>query len=351
MDDDLSALLQQTVLDAVTNKAALCITAGNSKSFYGRKTTGQVLDIKRHQGIIDYQPTELVIRARTGTRLQEIEHVLAGEGQMLAFEPPHFSEQATLGGTVACGLSGPRRMFTGSVRDFVLGCTLLNGKGEILRFGGDVIKNVAGFDVPRLMVGALGTLGVLLEVSLKVLPLPETERSCRFALTASEALARMPAFSTGTLPVSGLCYDGHYLIVRLSGFEKAVSHAASHLGGEQCPISFWSDLREQRLPFFQGPGDLWRISVPPATPVLDLPGNWFYDWGGALRWLKTDAPAEQIFAAARQAHGHVTLFRGTKRSGDIFQPLPKALMGLHQRIKQAFDPAAVFNVCRMYKDG
>jgi glycolate oxidase FAD binding subunit len=350
--NDQTLELQQAVKQALAHKTPLNIIGGGSKAFYGRKPSGAPLDVSGHRGIINYHSPELVVTARAGTPLRELERTLAEQGQMLAFEPPHFGEAATLGGTIACGFSGPRRPFTGSTRDFVLGCKIINGKAEVLSFGGEVIKNVAGFDVSRLMVGAMGTLGVLLEVSLKVLPLPETEMTCRFELSIAGAGNKMIELASGPLPVSGLSYDGYALYVRLSGGEKAVRAAAARIGGDGGVRDniYWQELNEQRLEFFQTEMNIWRLSLPPATPPLPLAGDWLYDWAGGLRWLKTEESAETVFAAAEQARGHALLFKGRNREGDVFQPLCGKLKQLNQNVKQAFDPYGLFNPHRMYQD-
>lgn len=346
------AFLQQAVRHAVNTSTPLKIVGGNSKTFLGRETAGLPLSTLQHQGIVNYHPSELIITARAGTPLSDIEQTLAEQGQMLAFEPPHFSDKATLGGTIACGLSGPRRPFTGSARDFVLGCKLINGKAEIVSFGGEVMKNVAGYDVSRLMVGAMGTLGVLLEISLKVLPLPALEQTICFELDTVDAIGKMTKLASQSLLVSGLSYDDGILFVRLSGAEKAVKASVGKLGGDQAMAdhSFWRRLNEQRLDFFQDDMNLWRIVVPPATTELDLPGTWLYDWGGGQRWLKSEEPAQRVFSAAASAQGHAVLFRSKDRSGDIFQPLSGKLQQLNRNIKQAFDPSDIFNPNRMYGD-
>lgn len=347
---DRTRELQQAVDEAIESGSPLKIIGGNSKNFYGREAKGTSLSLKQHQGIVNYQPSELVITARAGTQLSDIESILAEHGQMLAFEPPHFGANATLGGAVACGLSGPRRPFAGSARDFVLGCRLINGKGEILSFGGEVMKNVAGFDVSRLMAGAMGTLGVLLEISLKVLPLPVQETTLCFELGLQQALTKMTELARQPLPLSGLSYDGNVLSVRLSGPEGTVTASRLRLGGESPErCDFWSNLKEHCLAFFVKSKALWRISVPPATAPLALAGAWFYDWGGGLRWLSTDEPAEKIFAAAEAANGYALLFRGGDRTGDVFQPEHAALQQLNRNLKQAFDPYGIFNPGRKYK--
>jgi glycolate oxidase FAD binding subunit len=349
---DHTRSLQQAVAQALAGKVPLNIVGGGSKAFYGRKAAGKPLSVREHRGIVNYHPSELIITARAGTLLGDLEQALAEQGQMLAFEPPHFGDSATLGGTIACGFSGPRRPFAGSARDAVLGCKIINGKAEVLSFGGEVIKNVAGFDVSRLMVGAMGTLGVLLEVSLKVLPLPEAERTCRFELPVADALDRMAKLASGPWPVSGLSYDSRTLYVRLSGAEQAVSAAAARIGGDRAEDDggYWRALNEQRLGFFRTETDVWRLSLPSASQPLALPGEWIYDWAGGLRWLKTEAPAEAVFAAAEQARGHALLFRGQDRGGDVFQPLAGKLKELNRNIKRAFDPDGLFNPHRMYQD-
>jgi glycolate oxidase FAD binding subunit len=351
-ETDISQHLREAVLQAVAEKSPLRLVGGNSKAFYGRAVQGRPLDLAGHSGIVDYEPTELVITARAGTPLREIEDALAGQGQMLAFEPPHFGESATLGGTVACGLSGPRRPYAGAVRDFVLGIKLLNGKGEILKFGGQVMKNVAGYDVSRLMVGALGLLGVILEVSLKVLPRPVTELTLVHQCPLGDAIEMIKRWSSKPYPISATCHHGNYLYVRLSGMVNGVQAARRQIGGdivEEGP-DVWSALREQEHPFFSGNRPLWRISLPPATAPLALSGEWLVEWGGAQRWLHSESPAERIRQVARVAGGHAVLFRGGDRQGQVFHPLDPVLKQLHHRLKQSFDPQNIFNPGRMYPD-
>jgi glycolate oxidase FAD binding subunit len=271
---------------------------------------------------------------------------------MLAFEPPGFGPRATLGGTIACGLSGPRRPYAGAARDFVLGVKMLNGKGEILRFGGEVMKNVAGYDLSRLLTGSLGTLGVILEVSLKVLPRPVLERTLAFSMDQARAIDTVNRWAGRPLPISATAFDGERLLVRLSGTESGVESAARDLGGETPDTgnAFWNTLNEQTLAFFQRPGPLWRLSVPPTTAPMDLPGQWFLEWGGAQRWLSSDAPAAMIREATDAVAGHATLFRHGDRQGEVFHPLPPALLNLHRRLKQSFDPAGIFNPGRLYPE-
>lgn len=349
-DQDNSLQLQQRVKQALESRTALCIRGGGSKDFYGREPSGEPLEVGPHRGIVSYEPTELVITARAGTPLTEIEQALTAAGQMLPFEPPHLGERATLGGTVACNLSGPRRPYAGAARDFVLGTRLLNGRGEILSFGGEVMKNVAGYDVSRLMCGALGTLGALLEVSLKVLPRSQCELTLVYQAELDEALDVLHDWSQKPYPVSATCYDGHLLTVRLSGEERAVQAARKLLGGEthEDGAGFWHKLREQEHGFFKSSKPLWRLSLASDAPQPELSGKWLYEWGGAQRWLISEAPATAIREAASSAGGHATLYRNGPRE-QVFQPLPASLLRIHQRLKQAFDPHGLFNPGRLYE--
>jgi glycolate oxidase FAD binding subunit len=349
---DRTADLQDRVRQAIAERSPLQIAGGGTKGFLGREPVGQPLSLGDHAGILSHEPSELVVTARSGTPLAELEAALASQGQMLAFEPPHFGPAATLGGCVAAGLSGPRRPYGGAVRDHVLGVRLLNGRGEVLRFGGEVMKNVAGYDLSRLMVGALGTLGVLLDVSLKVLPRPAAEVTLRRPAFAAEAIEAMNSWTGRPLPLAAAAFDGEWLHVRLSGTESGVRAARRVVGGDAVDDggAFWQRLREHRHAIFESGLPLWRLSVPPATTPLDLPGRQLIDWGGAQRWLVTDAPAEQVRAAAAAAGGHATVFRGGDRSGEVFHPLAPPVAALHRRLKAAFDPDALFNPGRLYAD-
>ena len=352
--DDVVQHLGETIRAAAAQKRPLCIRGGGTKDFYGGPARGDLLSTAGCRGIVSYEPTELVITARGGTPLAEIEAALAEKGQMLAFEPPRFAEGTTLGGCVAAGLSGPRRAYAGAVRDFVLGVRILDGKGDDLRFGGQVMKNVAGYDVSRLMAGSLGTLGALLEVSLKVLPRPAAEATLRIACFEPEALEQMNRWASQPLPVSATAYRDGELRVRLSGARVAVDAAAKRIGGD--PVDppdaerFWSGIRDQTDPWFAGSAPLWRLSVKSTTPPLDLPGPQTIEWGGALRWIRTDADAAAPRDAAARAGGHATLFRGGDKAVGVFHPLPPVMMKLHRNLKQAFDSAGVFNPGRLYPE-
>ena len=337
---------------AAATRTPLCIRGGGSKDWYGQDVQGTVLDTTTYRGITDYEPTELVVTARCGTPLAEIEAHLAEHGQMLAFEPPHFGPGATIGGTVAAGLSGPRRQAAGAVRDFVLGAVLVDGKGETLHFGGKVMKNVAGYDVSRLLAGSLGVFGLIAEVSLKVLPKPVAECTVQLHMNDDEALRRLNEWGGQPLPVSASSWHDGVLTVRLSGARSAVDAARKRIGGELLDDAddWWRALREHDTAFFADAGSLWRLSLPTVAPPLALPGTQLIEWGGAQRWLRTDADAATVRKVAGAAGGHATLFRGGDRQAGVFQPLAPAVLAIHRQLKTVFDPAGVFNRGRMYKD-
>ncbi len=341
------------VLAAAADKRALRIRGGGTKDWYGQALAGDILDTREFCGIVDYEPTELVITARCGTPLAEIEAALAERHQMLAFEPPHFGEGATFGGAVAAGLSGPRRATSGAVRDFVLGAVLMDGKGEVLTFGGQVMKNVAGYDVSRLLAGSMGTLGLMLQHSVKVLPLAVREATLRFELSEIDALRRLNEWGGQPLPISASCWNAGVLTVRLSGAQAAVDAAVRQFGGEAVADGpgFWASLREQRHQFFAGADGVWRLSVPSTTGAIVLKGEQLIEWGGAQRWLKAASDADtahNIRSAVTAVGGHATLFRGGDKSVGVFQPLAPAIVRIHERLKAAFDPSHIFNPGRMY---
>jgi glycolate oxidase FAD binding subunit len=344
--------LQERIRDAAARGARLCLRGGGSKDFYGNVPRGEVLDTRSHAGVASYEPTELVITARCGTALAEAERLLAASGQCLPFEPPHFGPHATLGGCVAAGLSGPRRASAGALRDFVLGAKVLDGRGRLLSFGGQVMKNVAGYDVARLLAGSLGTLGLIAEVSLKVLPSPESERSLALEMSESAALETMNRWAGEPLPLSASAWHDGSLTVRLSGSSAAVRAAAARIGGTGLDDAhgFWRAIREQEHAFFSGPAPLWRLALPSTTPPLALPGGTLLEWHGGLRWLRSDIEAGRLRELARQAGGHATLFRGEDKRAGAFAPLAPRLLQIHRELKAAFDPAGIFNPGRMYPE-
>ena len=369
-------LTTDELIDRVKSAAAagslLRIRGGGTKDFYGESLRGEVLDMSTLRGVTSYEPSELVVTALAGTPLAELEALLATRGQCLPFEPPHFAAGATVGGMVATGLSGPARASAGAVRDFVLGVSMVNGRGEALTFGGQVMKNVAGYDVSRLMVGALGTLGVLTEVSLKVLPVPPAEATLRFDCSQGQALQWLNGWGGQPLPLNASCWlheEGQstgMLYLRLRGAVAAVQAACAALGqlpgaslqtGPQVAAD-WQACRDQQLPWFQArpsTQDLWRLSVPQTAPPLDLPESPLIEWHGGQRWVRADAKdADKLRRVAREAGGHATLFvaarAGYTWSGARFDPLKPPLDRISRQLKAQFDPAGVFNPNRMSLD-
>ena len=370
LHDPALELLIDRIQTARAAGAQLCIRGGGSKDFYGEAPQGEVLDTRVLEGISSYEPTELVITARCGTRLSTLEATLAEKGQCLAFEPPHFVDDAgaespaTVGGMVAAGLAGPSRASAGGVRDFLLGATLVNGRGEVLSFGGQVIKNVAGYDVSRLLAGSLGCLGVIAEVSLKVMPVAPATATLRFELDQAEALRRLQAWGGQPLPINASAWWKGSLLLRLRGAMAAVQAALAsmkQLGGvaidAERATAFWDGLRNHADEYFmqaraavQADPDmaLWRLSVPQTAAPLALEGDQLIEWGGAQRWLLTSQPASQVRDAASQAGGHSTIFRAQRKTPGVFAPLQSPLDEIHRELKKSFDPTGLFNPGRMY---
>jgi len=369
--------LRERVTAAHNERRSLRLRGSGTKDFYGEAIEGELLDLRPYRGIVDYEPSELVITARCGTPLSEIEDALKDRGQFLAFEPPAFDGDPTIGGVIAAGLSGPRRMYVGAARDFVLGVTLLHARGEILRFGGQVMKNVAGFDVSRLLCGSLGILGVITEVSLKVLPQPRAEETLRFEMPAQRAVEEFNRWSGQPLPLSGAAWCNGLAWVRLSGAASAVRAAHERMGGERIGSTpathWWNALRHYAHPIFKN-NTVWRLSVPDTTPPLDLPGDPLIDWGGALRWYAYGGTADALIARddARQsrvadhnrvadhdgpkvreiasaAEGTALCWQGHAPATGRFHPLQPAVASLHRRLKEHFDPHGIFNPGRMIR--
>jgi glycolate oxidase FAD binding subunit len=366
----LDSLIER-VRAAREGRGSLAIRGAGTKSFYGEAVQGQLLDVRGLTGITRYEPSELVMTMRGGTPIAEVEAELARRNQYLAFEPPRYPDTerpgqrgGTVGGMVATGLSGPSRAAMGSVRDYVLGMTLLTGKAEVLTFGGQVMKNVAGYDVARMVTGSLGILGIICEVSLKVMPTPSYTSTLRFDCSEGEALDLMQRWAGQPLPINATAWWQGALVVRLSGATTAVAAANQKLGGE--PIDnalaqrFWLGMRDQSDDFFVAArralaegAALWRISLPTGAPPLPLPGDQLIDWGGAQRWWITRETPARVRQIAHQFGGHATLFRARDKAAaasglGVFSPLKPPLDRIHQELKQAFDPDGVFNPGRLY---
>jgi glycolate oxidase FAD binding subunit len=347
------------VRDAHDCKMPLDIRGGGTKAFYGNAPCGQSLDMRELTGITCYEPTELFVTTLDGTPLSELEAALAQRGQCLPFEPPRFGAAGTVGGMVAAGLAGPARASAGPLRDFVLGVSMLNGIGEALTFGGQVMKNVAGYDVSRLFAGAMGILGVLCEVSLKVMPRAPACKTLCFDIDEAAALDQLHRWAGKPLPLSASSWHRGRLCVRFAGAQAAVAGVQQSIGGgevePQAANSWWADVRDQRHDFFRIPqaaldrGEcLWRLSVPDTAQPLALPGEQFIEWGGAQRWIRSMAPAAELRSAASEAGGHATLFRAADKSPGAFSSLSVPLMNIHRRLKHCFDPAGIFNPGRLY---
>lgn len=337
--------IAEALSEQVRSGGPFRIEGGGTRDFYGRRIEGEALSMAGHNGVVDYDPSELVITARSGTPLAEIEALLAAENQMLAFEPPSFGAAGTLGGAVATGLSGPRRPFAGPLRDYVLGARLMNPRGESLKFGGTVFKNVAGFDAFRLMAGSLGCFGPILEVSLRVTPRPRAELALAFEMESQAAHGWVTGLMARPMPLSGAFHDGSRLHLRLSGGEAGVVATKAELGGEEEPLATWDAIRNMTHPVFAG-AVLWRISVPPTGEGV---ASTAWDWAGGQRWLTAETVDVDIWSRAARAGGHATLLRGKAADGRVFQPLAHGMMALHRRVKAALDPAGIFNPGRMYE--
>ena len=363
--DPAAASLSDRIRAAASSGTPLRVRGGGSKDFYGESPQGELLETKQLTGVTSYEPSELVVTVRAGTPLAELEALLASRGQCLPFEPPHFGAGASVGGMVAAGLSGPARASVGSVRDYVLGITMLNGRGELLTFGGQVMKNVAGYDVSRLIAGSLGTLGLIVEVSLKVLPVAPAEATLKFAMSQAEALRQLNDWGGQPLPLNASCWveDAGVgtLFLRLRGAVAAVDAACHRLGGERQDNALvapdWSLCREQQLPWFleRGERELWRLSVPQTAPLFDLPESPLVEWHGGQRWMRVArGQGERLRQAAKAVGGHATLFRAVDGAGAAtsgrFQPLDPVLLRIHRELKREFDPSGIFNRGRLDSD-
>jgi glycolate oxidase FAD binding subunit len=348
--NDISKELVDHVSQARADNTPLNIIGGGSKTFFGREPQGQTLSVAKHQGIVSYQPVELVMTALAGTSITNIENVLAEQGQMLAFEPPSFAGKATIGGTLACNLSGPARPWAGSVRDAVLGLKLINGKSEHLNFGGQVLKNVAGYDVSRMQAGSMGCLGVITQVSLKVMPKPQSSLTLVQEMDAQQAIKQMNLLAARAKPLTAACWLNNKLYLRLSGAQSAVDGTVNSWAGDilENDQVFWQALKEQQLDFFSGSEPLWRFSVNANAKHFLPEQNWLIDWGGSQRWLRGEHDVQSLETLAESCHGQVNLFRGGNRTNEVYHRQSAALKTIHQRLKLSFDPENIFNPGRLY---
>ncbi|WP_295552843.1 glycolate oxidase subunit GlcE [Limnohabitans sp. Rim8] len=379
MEAQLNSLIN-AVRQAAADGRTLRLRGGGSKDFWGQSLTGEVLDTRAYQGIVSYEPSELVVTARCGTPLAELEAALAEKGQFLAFEPPHFGPDATVGGMVAAGLSGPSRATVGAVRDYILGARFINGLGEHLTFGGQVMKNVAGYDVSRLMAGSWGTLGLITEVSFKVLPVAPAEATLMIAgLAQGPALDLLHRWGGQPLPLNASAWMrdttaqpvADYLFVRLRGAVAAVQSAVVKMSADAVALGAqvhamdnaeasqdWRASTEQTLPFFDAPSAdacLWRLSVPQTAPVLDLPYAQYIEWQGAQRWLWAPASAAvTLRAMVQKVGGHATLFRASAKDAEadkdvgVNTPLDAVQQRIQQQLQKQFDPKGVFATGRLH---
>jgi len=352
---DITQHLIEAVKTAHDSASPIRVVAGNTKHFLGRETPSQqILNIGEHTGIVSYQPIELVITVLGSTKLIEIQKVLDAHNQMLSFEPPLFNGQATIGGTLATNLSGPARPWSGSVRDMVLGVTLINGCGELLNFGGQVMKNVAGYDVSRMQAGAMGGLGIMTQISLKVMPKPEAEKTLTVALCEADAIVLMNKLTATPKPITAASWYQGQLHIRLRGAANSVEQCFKQWSREHGfsqvdeGATFWQSLREYQHDFFQSSQTVWRYSIKPTTTPLALAGDTLLDWSGAQRWVKGDFNNELLNGLAFGAGGSVTQWRGGERSTDTNFPLAKPMRQLQQRLKRSIDPRNILNPGRLY---
>jgi FAD/FMN-containing dehydrogenase len=359
-DPTLTRLIDR-VRGAVAVGAALDLQGGSTKAFFGEPPCGERLAMQELAGISAYEPSELVVTARAGTLLADLEAALAEGGQCLAFEPPRFAPGGTVGGMVAAGLSGPARASAGALRDYVLGATVLNGRAELLCFGGQVMKNVAGYDLSRLFAGSWGVLGVICEVSLKVMPVPVATLTVCLEADQPSSLSALQSFAAKPLPLTASAWYENRLWLRFAGAEAAVRAAGHRLGGTAldpaAAQAWWCSLRDQTLDFFRpdaaalAQGDaLWRLSLPPTAPPLELEGRQLIEWHGALRWWRSAAPATALRAAAARVGGHATLVRASAKPDGAFARPGEPALTIQRRLKQSFDPAGIFNPGRLFAD-
>lgn len=345
---------QETIRQAHSAKTPLHIVGSGSKQFYGPRCEGNILNVQANQGVVDYEPSELVVTVKGGTRLSELEALLAASNQFLAFEPPHFGENTTIAGAIASGLAGPRRATVGGVKDFVLGVKIIDGQGQHLTFGGQVMKNVAGYDVSRLIAGSFGSLGVIDELSIKVLPLPENSSTLALQVDQEKALELFNTYAGQPLAISGSTWVDGVAYIRLSGAQEAIDAGIKRIGGDVLDAAtadaFWNSIKEQTHEWFSAekPGNLWRLSVPSTAGGIEPLSSVMVEWGGALRWIYSEASEAEVRKVAADAGGTANVFRAKSVIESPFHPLPAPMLRIQQRLKSAFDPAGILNAGRIY---
>lgn len=351
-NNDISKSLQQQVQEAIASNSPVFIHGGKSKTFYGNTVDATPLDISQHTGVVSYEPTELCITVRAGTKISEIEKLLAEHQQILPFEPPMYTNDATIGGAIATGISGPRRAYTGSVRDAILGVQMINGEGEIVNFGGQVMKNVAGYDLSRLMVRSQGTLGVILNVSLRLLPKPAHDITLGFEASAEQALTFFQDLRIKQLPLTATAWHDNQVYLRLSASQATLDACQEKLQLEKQDIeNIWQDIRDHKHDFFNSfDKPLWRLSLPLASENLSaIDAQQFIEWGGAQRWLSSNTPSNIVQNLIAKHGGHATLFRSNIPDSSVFPPLDPILLKFHKQLKTKMDPQGIFNPNRIYQ--
>ena len=347
-ESDIEKYLVDQISAVSATGVPVTIKAGNSKSFYGENIDALEIDVSEHRGVIDYDPAELVITLRGGCKLSEVEALLAQKKQMFAFEAPHFDVNATIGGMIATGLCGPRRAYAGNIRDYVLGVKILDGRGQVLSFGGRVIKNVAGFDISRTMVGAMGSLGIILEASIRVIPCFQKEQTLMIEHeTASQHIKWINQLAGLPYPISAALWHAGKSYIRLSGSEQGVADSGNKI--DASPVDFdWHSVKEQTYDFFDHNQPLTRVAVKQTTSDLFADRGQLIEWGGAQRWLNEEIDINQLRTDCVDYGADICAFRHHTGPVDVFQPLPPAILALQRRLKSSFDPAGIFNPGKLY---